>query len=287
MMHAFFKAALFLAAGSVIHALSGEQDMDRMGGLWKKMPWTGAAFLAAVLAISGFPGFSGYFSKEAILGASLALGQPIMWAVGAFTAGLTAFYMGRVFVLTFLGKPRDEALYEHAHEAPRSMTIPVVILGFLSVVGGLIGGWLVGWLRPTFTAYAGGAHFNVTSGPLWGTVVGVSLGILGLLAAWWLYGVRRVSSRAGNEAGIGLLGYQGWGMDQLWAWVTVEPLKATGNLLTWADRGFVGVLTAVAQGMYDWAVDLRPVQTGQVRRYALSVLVGTVAVLAYLLVRVR
>jgi NADH-quinone oxidoreductase subunit L len=287
MTHAFFKATLFLAAGSVIHALAGEQDMGRMGGLWKKMPWTGAAFLAATLAIAGFPGFSGYFSKEAILGASLTLGYPVLWAVGAFTAGLTAFYMGRVFVLTFLGQPRDPQLYAHAHEAPRIMTIPVVILGVLSVGGGVLGGWLTGWLKPTFTAYAGGSHYTVTAGPLWGTGVAVLLGLLGLAGAWWVYGARGATVEAGNREGLGAWGHRGWGMDQLWAWVTVEPLKNLGTLLLWADRGFVGVLTAVAGAMYDWAVDLRPVQTGQVRRYALSVLVGTVVVLAYFLVRVR
>ncbi|PSR36578.1 MAG: NADH-quinone oxidoreductase subunit L, partial [Sulfobacillus thermosulfidooxidans] len=101
MTHAFFKALLFLAAGSVIHALAGEQDLNHMGGLWRKMPWTTWSFLAGTLAISGIPPFSGYFSKEAILGEAFNLGHPFLWAIGAITAGLTTFYMFRLFFLAF------------------------------------------------------------------------------------------------------------------------------------------------------------------------------------------
>jgi NADH-quinone oxidoreductase subunit L len=287
MTHAFFKAGLFLAAGSVIHALGGEQDMGAMGGLYRKMPWTAAAFLVFTLAISGIPGFSGYFSKEAVLGSTLALGYPVLWAVGALTAGLTAFYMFRVYFLTFLGTPRDQKLYDHAHEAPLVMTVPVVILGVLAILGDFLGNWLPGWLRGTFTAYAGGGHYAVMAGPLWATAVAVLLALLGIGVAWQLYGRQRLTAKAGNERGVGFLGLQGWGMDQVWAWATVEPFKAWGSFVRWADGGFVGALTAVAGGIYAWALDLRPIESGQVRRYVLSVLVGTVVVLAYFLIRVR
>lgn len=286
MMHAFFKALLFLAAGSVIHGLSGEQDMKAMGGLYKKMPWTAASFLAGTLAISGFPGFSGYFSKEAILGQTLLLGHVWLWAVGALTAGLTAFYMFRVFFLTFMGKPRDAHLYEHAHEAPWVMTVPVVVLGVLSVVGGVLGGWLSPWLGPTFKAYQGASHFALVSGPLWATAVAVFLALLGIGLAWQLYGRRKLSVEAGADRTLGRWAYQAWGLDALWNWATILPLKALGDAIRWANQGFVRILDGVAGGTLAWAEDLRPFQTGQLRRYTLSIMIGTVAVLAYFLIRV-
>lgn len=286
MTHAFFKALLFLGAGSVIHALSGEQDMGEMGGLARKMPWTAASFLVATLAISGIPGFSGYFSKEAILGAALTLGHPWLWVVGAFTAGLTAFYMFRIFFLTFLGQPRNAKLHEHAHEAPWVMTVPVVILGVLTILGDFLGGWLKVWLKPTFVTYPGGSHFAVMAGPLWGTAVAVVLALIGIGLAWRFYGQKQLSVKAGSARAPGAWAYQAWGIDTLWAWLTVMPLKAWGDLVTWVDQGFVGSLMAIAEGMYTWAVDLQPLESGQIRRYVLSILVGTAVVLAYFLVRV-
>jgi NADH-quinone oxidoreductase subunit L len=284
--HAFFKAGLFLAAGSVIHALGGEQDMGKMGGLFRKMPWTAVSFLVFTLAIAGIPGFSGYFSKEAILGATLTLGYPVLWVVGALTAGLTAFYMFRVFVLTFLGRPKDAHLYEHAHEAPWVMTVPVLLLGVLAIVGDDGGAVLPGWLGGTYRAYAGASHYAVMGGPLAATGVVVLLALLGIGTAWVLYGQRALSAEAGTTAGAGAWGARGWGLDAAWNWLTIAPLKAFGNVVRVADGGFVGALQAVAEGVYAWAVDVRPIQTGQVRRYVLSVLVGTAVVLAYFLIRV-
>ncbi|MCL8207322.1 MAG: NADH-quinone oxidoreductase subunit L [Actinomycetia bacterium] len=283
MTHAFFKALLFMAAGSVIHALAGEQDLGAMGGLWRKMPWTAASFLVATLAIAGIPGFSGFFSKEAILGQVLALGHTGLWLVGALTAGLTAFYMFRVFFLTFLGRPRDAHLFEHAHEAPWVMTVPVVVLAVLSVLGDGLGGWLDTWLAPTFTAWPGAGHWALGEGPLWATGVVVLLALAGIAAAYALY-VRR-EAPAAAESAVARAGLGGWGLDTAWAWVAVLPAKALGDFVRWANGGFVAVVDRVADGVLAWAEDLRPIQTGQVRRYTLSVLVGTAAVLAYFLVR--
>ena len=285
MMHAFFKALLFLAAGSVIHALAGEQDMGAMGGLYRKMPWTAAGFLAATLAISGIPGFSGYFSKEAILGQALNTGHPWLWAVGAFTAGLTAFYMFRVFFLTFLGKPRDQHLYEHAHEAPWVMTGPVVVLAVLSVIGGYFGTGLNTWLTPTFTRYAGAAHFALEAGPVWATAVAVGLALVGIAVAYRLYLVRSLSVDSGTERAPGRWAAASWGSDTAWAWTTTLPLMALGDWLTGVERGFVGSLAGVGRGVLAWADELRPIETGLVRRYLLSVMVGSVVLLAYFLVR--
>src|SRR5947208_5457691 len=139
--HAFFKALLFLGAGSVIHGLSGEQDLRKMGGLWKKIPVTFVTLLAATLAISGIPGLAGFFSKDEILGKSCLppYGSTVLWAVGWITAGMTAFYMFRLMFMTFWGKSRvDHAVEHHIHESPWSMLAPLVVLAALSVTGGYV-----------------------------------------------------------------------------------------------------------------------------------------------------
>ena len=144
MTHAFFKALLFLGAGSVIHALSGEQDLRKMGGLWNSIPATSRPFLIATLAIAGMPPLAGFFSKDEILGRTIARSAMLdrylaLWVIGLFTAGLTAFYMFRLLNLTFFGLSRiPHEVEQHIHESPKSMTIPLVILAFLSIIGGWI-----------------------------------------------------------------------------------------------------------------------------------------------------
>jgi NADH-quinone oxidoreductase subunit L len=139
MTHAFFKALLFLGAGSVIHAMSGEQDIQKMGGLWDKIPVTARTFFVATLAIAGIPPLAGFFSKDEILGRAFER-HPALWIVGFGTAGMTAFYMFRLVFLTFFGYSRaDDHAQKHVHESPQTMTIPLMILAVLSVVGGWIG----------------------------------------------------------------------------------------------------------------------------------------------------
>src|SRR6267143_1259906 len=139
MTHAFFKALLFLGAGSVIHAMSGEQDLQKMGGLWNKIPITARTFFIATLAIAGIFPFAGFFSKDEILGRALDR-QFFLWLVGFITAGMTAFYMFRLLFLAFLGYSRaDEHVEKHIHESPPTMTVPLMILAGLSVIGGWIG----------------------------------------------------------------------------------------------------------------------------------------------------
>src|SRR5580693_3161783 len=139
MTHAFFKACLFLGSGSVIHSLSGEQDMRKMGALWNKIPITAKTFLIATIAISGIPPFAGFVSKDAILAASFNA-RPLLWTVGFITAGLTAFYMFRLVNMTFFGNSRvDHEVEHHIHESPSSMTVPLMILAVLATVGGWIG----------------------------------------------------------------------------------------------------------------------------------------------------
>jgi len=139
MTHAFFKALLFLGAGSVIHAMSGEQDIQKMGGLWNKIPATARTFFVATLAIAGIPPLAGFFSKDEILGRAFER-HPDLWFVGFLTAGMTAFYMFRLVFLTFLGYSRaDEHAEKHIRESPPTMTVPLMILAVLSVIGGWIG----------------------------------------------------------------------------------------------------------------------------------------------------
>ena len=138
MTHAFFKGLLFLAAGSVIHAMGGEQDMMKMGGLRKKIPVTYWTMLIATLAIAGIPGFAGFFSKDAILEAAKdgPHANLILWLLGVAGAGLTSFYMFRLVFLTFFGKPRYDEHKVHVHESPKNMTVPLMVLAFLSIFGG-------------------------------------------------------------------------------------------------------------------------------------------------------
>ncbi len=285
MIHAFFKALLFLAAGSVIHALSGEQDISKMGGLFKKMPWTMASFLAGTLAISGIPPFSGYYSKEAILGQAFNSGHTLLWAVGVLTAGMTAFYMFRLFFITFFGNPRDPGLYDHAHEAPLVMTIPVVILGVLAVIGGFFGGWLNSWLAPTFSLYPGASHAGLEHGPLFGTILTVGLAVVAIILAYWMYVKNRVATEAGSKAGLGRQAYEAWNMDAVWSWIAVIPFKAIGDWLKPVETAILDFVNGVASVVWLWAADLRPLQTGYVRRYALSIMVGLGALLAFYLIR--
>jgi len=137
--HAFFKALLFLGSGSVIHALSGEQDIRKMGALWDKIPTTAKTFLIATLAIAGIPPFAGFFSKDEILGKTFEH-SPALWGIGILTAGMTAFYMFRLVNMAFFGASRvPHDVEHHIHESPRTMTVPLMILAALSVVGGWIG----------------------------------------------------------------------------------------------------------------------------------------------------
>src|SRR2546426_1310794 len=195
MTHAFFKALLFLGAGSVIHAMSGEQDIQKMGGLWDKIPITAKTFCAATLAIAGIPPLAGFFSKDEILGQAFER-HPALWVVGFITAGMTAFYMFRLLFLTFFGYSRaDEHVEKHIHESPYTMTVPLMILAVLSVIGGWIG-WpesLFGsnhfehFLEPVLASGgtkspvgSAAAHVSVTEYFLMGLSIAVAVG------GWWL-----------------------------------------------------------------------------------------------------
>jgi len=288
MTHAFFKALLFLGAGSVIHAMAGEQDMRKMGGLRKAMPVTFGTMLVAYLAISGIPPFAGFWSKDEILASVFERGGAwyALWAVGLVTAMLTAFYMGRMMIMTFAGKPRwDDGV--HPHESPAVMTVPLVVLGVASFAGGFVNTpfalGLEHFLEPAFEGVA------LTHPPegltLWLLAiasVAVALVGVGAAAAVWLGG------RAPAEEGAGWeMLRNAYGVDDAYARVFVDGGGATARFT--AARFDLGVVDGAVNGigrLTQWvAARLRPLQTGFVRSYAAAILIGSVALLAWFVSR--
>jgi NADH-quinone oxidoreductase subunit L len=174
MTHAFFKALLFLGAGSVIHACSGEQDMRQMGGLRTKIPVTFWTLVCAALAIAGVPGTSGFFSKDAILVAAYHVSPWYYW-IGTITAGMTAFYVWRAMFMTFWGEYRG---HHHPHESPISMTGPLCVLAVLSIAGGLLFK-VPAFLEPIFGA-EGTEEF-------WLVMTSSAAGVVGIAIAYWMY----------------------------------------------------------------------------------------------------
>ncbi len=296
MTHAFFKALLFLAAGSVIHALGGEQDLRKMGGLWKKLPVTFLTMTAAVLAIAGIPPFAGFFSKDAILYAAFLQGPNgrVLYFVGLFTALLTSFYMFRLWYMAFFGKSRSEGA--HPHESPWSMRVPLVILALLSIGGGWIGiepanGWtnmerFSSFLAPVLGAQgaAGNVEIELTLG---GMAVGLAL--LGWLVAYLLYG--RESALPARMASGFSVGYKllanKYFVDEIYGAVVVKPLLGISKyILGWVVE--VGILGGVAWllggiAMFTGSI-LQRWQSGNLRSYAAWLAAGAAAVLLFLLV---
>jgi NADH-quinone oxidoreductase subunit L len=252
--HAFFKALMFLGSGSVIHACHHEQDIRRMGGLWKKLPATGTTFLVGVLAIAGFPFLSGFYSKDAIL-ASAWDGFPLLFWIGLAAAILTAFYMTRLFVLTFLGEPRDEHVYEHAHESPSSMTVPLWVLAVLSVIAG----WtFLGWhttllAPPADVQVAGVATVRAIDQEHSGFVMALAIaaGLLGLGAGWLLFGRMpdRVAALKRPFRALETAFANKFWFDELYREVLLRPAYGLTRWFTLTDQGGVdGLVNAVGRG---------------------------------------
>jgi NADH-quinone oxidoreductase subunit L len=297
MTHAFFKALLFLGAGSVIHGMSGEQDIRKMGGLRAKMPWTFWTFVLATAAICGIPGFSGFFSKDEILWKAWSSGHVWVFAVLALAAGLTAFYMVRLTWLVFFGPFRGTHEQEHhLHESPKSMTVPLAILALLSVAGGWIGipAALSGkapplehWLEPVFATgghAAAAAQHGAASAELGLMGAAVAIAALGIGAALVIY--RRPGRAAAIAASLGplyrLVRNLYW-VDELYDALILRPFYRASRFFSGFDRwivdGFVNA-AGVAADILGQIVKL--FQTGYVRNYALLFLAGVVAILFYL-----
>nr|PZN38548.1 MAG: NADH-quinone oxidoreductase subunit L [Bacillota bacterium] len=295
--HAFFKAALFLCAGIIIHELGGQQDIRRMGGLREKMPFAYWTFLIGVLALIGLPPFAGFFSKDEILAAALNEGHYFLFALGVVAAGLTAFYNTRLFSLVFLGDPleapaksgkrkhrREEEHHDHGHhETPWVMKAPVAVLAALSVVGGAFVLAVDPYLHPVFARFeAREVHIHA---PVWAMALILGVAALGIWAAWALYGPRgsrRQAEQRSVGAPAGLLG-RAFYFDEIYELFVYQPVLALADLVGhYADpRGVDGLVNGLARMAYGLGGRLGWLHSGYVRRYGLTLVIGLVAVLIY------
>ena len=284
--HAFFKACLFLGAGSVIHALGGEQDVRKMGGLARRVPVTFITFAVATAAIAGIPPLAGFFSKDEILWfafASTRGGSPLLWGVAALTALMTAFYMFRLLWLTFLGSSRMSPEVEHhVHESPPSMTSVLMLLATLSAVGGFIA--LPHFLEPLLPLPAVNEHLHSLERPLlWLSVV---LALAGLAAAAYIYGGPSSRAQALRERFAGLHRWLAgkYFIDELYERVIGRPLVWVSDrvLLRVSDRMLIdGALDGAAATAQRGAGWLGRLQTGHLHLYAWMVLAGLVGALLW------
>jgi NADH-quinone oxidoreductase subunit L len=321
--HAFFKGLLFLAAGSVIHGLGGEQDMRNMGGLRKYLPYTFWCMTFATFAIAGIPPFAGFFSKDQILWSAWSGGYHVLWLIGIITAGMTSFYMFRLWFLTFFGEYRGpnpetavhghgaDAQHAHAggshghgapHESPWVMVVPLMILALLSLAGGWIGVPQVlhgsdhfgSFLSPVFHATAATAEVAAEQGEsateLTFTAISVAVGLFGLLAAWWLYYKRPELPAKMAKAAGGLYTFvlDKYKVDELYGAVFIQPLIALSSTVFWKgiDRGLIdGAVDGSAAGAREVSDEMRHMQSGNIRSYAGWVAIGAAAVIAFMVWR--
>jgi NADH-quinone oxidoreductase subunit L len=299
MTHAFFKALLFLAAGSVIHAMGGEQDMNRMGGLSKKIRWTYVTMLTATLAIAGFPPLAGFFSKDSILlnAYQSENGGRILYAFGLLTALLTSFYMFRLIFLTFFGKPRYDEKKVHPHESPKSMLIPLVILALLSIIGGWVAApafwgapdYFAKFLEPVFaqggvgSVEAAEATAHALETPL--AIVAVVTAALGWLLAFWLYLKQpgKPEQLAKSMRGIYNTLLHKYYVDEIYAALIVRPLLWLSTNVLWQTvdaRTIDGTVNGIAEGLTGIGDGVRHTQSGNTRSYAVWVVIGALVIIA-------
>ncbi|HEY8730659.1 MAG TPA: NADH-quinone oxidoreductase subunit L [Candidatus Limnocylindria bacterium] len=290
--HAFFKALLFLGSGSVIHGIGDVQDMRRMGGLRTKMPVTYWTMVIAGGALAALPPLAGFWSKDEILGSAFTNGYPILWAVGVFTGGLTAFYVTRAIWLTFHGQPRDRHLFEHAHESPRVMTVPLLVLAAGSVLVGFIGfppdhGFLHSFLGPAVETAAANQAIPAEAGTDWTqflmfAAISTAVGVGGILLGLSMYSRGRpdpaaVSRAAGPYYDVLVNKYY---VDEVYDRRFVALAKAFAGA-AWAFD--IHIIDGLVNRL-GWAIKLaggrlRRVQTGVVGNYALSVVAGLLLIM--------
>lgn len=310
--HAFFKALLFLGSGSVIHA-TGTQDIREMGGLFKKMKVTAITFIIGTLALAGFPLTAGFFSKDYILGFAYAQNKYIFFIIGIITAFFTAFYMFRVIFVVFFGNPKKDDI--HAHESPKVMTIPLIILAVLSVVTGYFGAWFIPERFSidkfiSFFGFEGQEPLHII--PM---VIAVLVGLLGILIAFILYFGKPITNKKISKWIYPLykLLHNKYYIDEIYGFIIIKPLMKLAEFINTFDRvvvdGFVnfigkltvifsravdifdikavdGVVNKVADVTYLSGKKLRLLQTGNTSSY-LAIMFGAVAIFViYLLIKV-
>ena len=303
MTHAFFKALLFLGSGSVIHGMHEEQDVQKMGGLAKHMPTTYRTWIIGTLAISGIPLFSGFFSKDEILWYGFLNGGPIIWAIGALAAFLTAFYMWRLTALTFHGKERFDTHHVHPHESPKTMTIPLIVLAVLSAVGGFLGvphllghplhipNLMEGWLDPIFAGGVAllpthtGDHTFIEIVLMTSSIV---IAVAGIMLARNLYrnGTDQASALGKKFSGVYKLLWNKWYVDEVYHLAIVGPILAASKDFLWRvfDVKIIdGIVNGSAKSVGATAETLRKIQTGVAQNYALLMMVGIVVLISIVL----
>ncbi len=301
MSHGFFKGLLFLGSGSVIHSVDGEQDMNRMGGLWRRIPVTHATMLVGTIAIAGIPPLAGFFSKDEILGEAFKNGFTWVWAIGVIVAVMTAFYMWRLMGKTFYGESHvDPSVAPKVHESAWQMTLPLVLLAIPSIGLGMVIGWplgnglLVGWLKPVFEASEQTLAF-VKAETFFGLPVDTALiaisviaATAGLLTGWFLFAVpgrgrvrQKQIDAISNANGATRFIYRGslnkWWFDELNDLLFIRIGGRVAAFLWWFDRTIVdGTVNGVGTVVKDAGTGLRQIQTGRVQNYALGIAIGLI-----------
>ena len=286
--HAFFKACLFLGSGSVIHALGGEQDMRRMGGLKSHMPTTYWTYVVATLAIAGIPFTAGFFSKDLILWQAFSHGAFALWGVGLVTAGMTAFYMFRQLFMVFHGNSRaDDHAKAHLHESPPVMTLPLVILAAGSIFTGWLGApeylWGSRWDHWLQSIFGAAEHHGSVSTELMVTLLTLGVVAVGIYCAYAKYGRAGAQIDEKSASFVYRLSLNKFYIDELYDFVVVRPFTACSQFFAqfidpWVIDGAGDGAAAAARGLgWVW----RGLQTGNVQHYVAGFLLGTLALLAY------
>jgi len=300
--HSFFKALLFLGAGSVMHAMQGELDMRKMGGLRRYLPKTYWTFLAATLAISGVPLLSGFFSKDEILWSAFSshYGHWALWLGGLITAGLTAFYMFRCLFMTFHGEFRgEEHIREHLHDPPRTMTIPLIVLAILSIIGGYVGvpqvlggiNRIHSFLQPVFGGHAGGEALPVEWVEYLLMGLSTAVAFIGIAFAYYMYIRNTAFSERFAKVFQGIphkILLNKYYVDEIYNAMFVQPIKHGSNYLLWKvmDVGVIdGIVNGVARQVELFSRAFRRLQSGNVQSYAFSIILGAVVIIGYLAFR--
>ncbi len=300
--HAFFKALLFLGAGSVIHAMGGEQDIRNMGGLRKALPITFWVFLIGTFAISGFPLLAGFFSKDEIFANTYAAGGPVWWGISAMGGAITAIYMCRLLYVTFFGTFRGtEEQKHHLHESPLSMTLPLIILAILSVAGGFLNtphfmhlgeaSWLGHFLEPVVknaNPHHGGEAHHLSESTEW-SLMGFStlLALAIIIVSYFVYAVRRsVPVSDAEQTGLSSVLANKFYVDEIYDFLFVKPLE---KLSKWAYYyadvwGIDGLVEGVGSGVQRLGGEFRKLQNGNIEYYLIGMVAGIIMLMLTLFV---
>jgi len=276
--HAFFKALLFLGAGAVIYAMHHEQNIWKMGGLKKKMPITYITMVIGALALAGCPPFAGFFSKDEILFSALASGHYGIWAIGVLVAGMTAYYTFRMIFVVFHGEPKNQDAFDHAHEAPKVMTVPLILLaigalfaGFLNLPAVFGGHMQVShWLAPSVTEHHPHAHLMVEILAMGASVVAF---IIGIRIAWKKFGA---GAEEPQFSGFCKFAYNKFYVDELYDTVFVQPYKKIGDAIrTFIEPSVTDAPVSLVAKIYMViGTAFKVFQVGYVRIYAIYMVVG-------------